>query len=232
MALPLPWGKKGMIPLGRPRLSVLPLCAGLPGLLGLFLRGAGDCCLSLSHAQMSPAMSGPSTCSPWMRTSSAWSCPSSFVTTSWSVGRSCRDAALQDSSLPRAHLLGPGQKSFVWGVDVWCPAQPSQPLTAGLLSWGGFFLGSCSGGLWCLHLSAHSSPALPPPALPGWLWAPGVFPFVERGRAHGSPSPSPAPDARSHFQPGLPRAAPQCSRAPCRREITAGSTRLLEPCSC
>lgn len=55
---------------------------------------------------------------------------------------------------------------------------------------------------------------------------------VERGRAHGSPSPSPAPDARSHFQPGLPRAAPRCSRAPCRREITAGSTRLLEPCSC
>ncbi|XP_030353716.1 vacuolar protein sorting-associated protein 33B isoform X5 [Strigops habroptila] len=31
---------------------------------------------------MSPATSGPSTCSPWMRTSSAWSCPSSSATTS------------------------------------------------------------------------------------------------------------------------------------------------------
>lgn len=79
----------------------------------------------------------------------------------------------------------------MWGVNAWCPAQPSQPLTAGLLSWGGFFLGSCSGGLWCLHLSAHSSPALPPPALPGWLWAPGVFPCVW-SRTEPTAPPAPA----------------------------------------
>lgn len=191
MALSLPRGKKGMIPPGKaPSLCSPPLCAGLPGLLGLFLRGAGDCCLSLSRAQMSPAMSGPSTCSPWMRTSSAWSCPSSFATTSWSVGQSCRDAALQDGSLPHTHLLGPEQKSFVWGVNAWYPAQPSQPLTAGLLSWGGFCLGSCLRGLWCLHLLAQSSPALPPPTLPGWLWAPGVFPCVWSG---AEPTAPPAP---------------------------------------
>lgn len=132
MALPLPRWKKGMSPLGRPRLSVLPLCAqGCQDSWGCSCWGLGNCCLSLSHAQMSPAMSGPSTCSPWTKTSSAWSCLSSSATTSWSVGHSCRDAALHDGSLPRAHLLGPGQKSFVRGVDAWCPAQSSQPLAAG-----------------------------------------------------------------------------------------------------
>ncbi|NXL79059.1 VP33B protein, partial [Leptocoma aspasia] len=35
---------------------------------------------------MSPAMNGPSTCCPWMKTSLAWSCPSSSVITFWSVG--------------------------------------------------------------------------------------------------------------------------------------------------
>lgn len=36
----LPRGKKGMIPPGKaPSLCSPPLCAGLPGLLGLFLRG-------------------------------------------------------------------------------------------------------------------------------------------------------------------------------------------------
>lgn len=85
---------------------------------GCFSRGLGNCHLSLSQTQTSPVMNGPSTCSPWMKTSSAWSCPSSFVTTSWSVGHSHWDTALQDGSLSLAHLLGLGQKSFVQRADA------------------------------------------------------------------------------------------------------------------
>lgn len=58
-------------------------------LLGVFLLGVADCCLFLSCTQMSPVMSGPFTCSPWMKISSVWSCLSSSGTTSWSVGMVC-----------------------------------------------------------------------------------------------------------------------------------------------
>jgi len=106
-------------PVERPRLSAPQSSVqGCRDSGDCFRRGLGNCRLSLSQTQMSPATNGPSTCCPWTKTSSAWSCPSSFATTSWSVGRCGRDAALRGRSLSLARLLGSGQKSFFRRADA------------------------------------------------------------------------------------------------------------------
>ncbi|XP_030353715.1 vacuolar protein sorting-associated protein 33B isoform X4 [Strigops habroptila] len=66
--------------------QLIYLLEQLPGKKDLFieadLMSPLDRIANVSILKMSPATSGPSTCSPWMRTSSAWSCPSSSATTS------------------------------------------------------------------------------------------------------------------------------------------------------
>lgn len=113
-----------------------PILSGAPQALfwgccdswGSSCPGLRNCPLSLSQTQMSPAMNGPSTCCPWMKTSSAWSCPSSSVTTFWSVGH-CRGG---DSPSYPLYLTGAGDK-VLFGEEVCEVLLSPSAHTAGLV---------------------------------------------------------------------------------------------------